>query len=142
MTPLTLPPRPISILGYFYVALMAPWWAYNYARYIEHVTAAGRAEYNIPMITNVWLSGPDRKPGDWPSGCPEPQVLDIWMATAPHLDAFAPDIYSADFVGMANRYHRDRNPFFIVETSARPGPISPGPSDRRPPQRTGGPDSD
>jgi Domain of unknown function (DUF5597)/Beta-galactosidase len=95
--------------------------AYNYARYIEHVTAAGRAEYNIPMITNVWLSGPDRKPGDWPSGCPEPQVLDIWMATAPHLDAFAPDIYSADFVGMANRYHRDRNPFFIVETSARPG---------------------
>ena len=95
--------------------------AYHYARYLEHVAAAGRAEYDIPMYANVWLSGPDRKPGDWPSGCPEPQVLDIWLATAPHLDAFAPDIYSADFAGIANRYHRDRNPLFIAETTAQTG---------------------
>lgn len=95
--------------------------AYSYARYLEHVAAAGKAEYNLPMYTNVWLSSPNRKPGDWPSGCPEPQVMDIWLATAPHLDALAPDIYSADFVGIANRYHRDRNPLFIAETTAQTG---------------------
>ncbi len=95
--------------------------AYNYARYIEHVAAAGRAVYDLPMYANVWLSNPSRKPGDWPSGCPEPQVMDIWLATAPHIDALAPDIYSPDFAEVANRYHRDRNPLFIAETSARGG---------------------
>jgi len=95
--------------------------AYNYARYLEHVAAAGRAEYNIPMYANVWLSSPNRKPGDWPSGCPEPQVMDIWLATAPDLDALAPDIYSADFTETASRYHRARNPLFIAETSAQTG---------------------
>lgn len=95
--------------------------AYSYARYLEHVAAAGKAEYDLPMYANVWLSSPNHKPGDWPSGCPEPQVMDIWLATAPHLDALAPDIYAADFVGIANRYHRDRNPLFIAETGGQTG---------------------
>ncbi len=95
--------------------------AYNYARYMEQVAAAGRAVYDLPMYVNAWLSNPSRKPGDWPSGCPEPQVMDIWLATAPHIDAIAPDIYSPDFPAVADRFHRDRNPLFIAETSARGG---------------------
>ena len=42
--------------------------AWNYARYIGQVAAAGKAEYNIPMYVNAWLqaaritAGPARIP--------------------------------------------------------------------------------
>jgi beta-galactosidase GanA len=98
--------------------------AWNYARYIDHVTAAGKAEDPLPMFANVWLSGGDRKPGDWPSGCPEPHVMDIWQAGAPQIDAYAPDIYSANFAEMAEKYHRSGNPLFIAETSAQTGEVN------------------
>lgn len=93
--------------------------AWNYSRYVNHVTAAGKAEYPLPMFTNAWLSGPDRKPGDWPSGGPEPHVMDVWQAGAPQIDAYAPDIYSASFTEMAEKYHRSGNPLFIAETSVQ-----------------------
>jgi hypothetical protein len=98
--------------------------AWNYARYIDHVTAAGKAEDPLPMLTNVWLSGGDRKPGDWPSGCAEPHVMDVWQAGAPAIDLYAPDIYSASFTDMAEKYHRSGNPFFLVETSAQTADVN------------------
>jgi len=98
--------------------------AWNYSRYVNHVTAAGKAEYPLPMYANVWLSGPDRKPGDWPSGGAEPQVMDIWQAGAPQIDAYAPDIYSASFTEMAEKYHRSGNPLLIAETSAQTADVN------------------
>ena len=58
--------------------------AWNYARYMDHMAKAGKAEYPLPVFTNTWLVQPqDQVPGDYPSGCPEPLVIDIWKAGAP-----------------------------------------------------------
>ena len=89
--------------------------AWHYARYVDAVAAAGKAEYPLPMFVNAWLSPPAQRPGDYPSGGPLPQVLDIWLAGAPHLDLLTPDIYAAEFADWCARYTRRGNPLFIPE---------------------------
>ena len=91
--------------------------AWHYARYIDGVAAAGKAEHDIPMFVNAWLAGPDRKAGDFPSGGPLPYDMDVWLAGAPHIDLLAPDIYSTDFSFWCARYTERGNPLFIPETS-------------------------
>jgi hypothetical protein len=54
--------------------------AWNYARYVHTVAASGKAAYDLPMYVNTWLAGEDATPGDYPSGGPQPRVLDIWKA--------------------------------------------------------------
>ena len=40
--------------------------AWNYARYLGHMTEAGKAEYPIPVFANTWIVQPeDKGPGDW-----------------------------------------------------------------------------
>ena len=46
--------------------------AWHYARYIDQVARAGKAEYDIPMYANAWLAEADRQPGSFPSGWPPP----------------------------------------------------------------------
>ncbi len=89
--------------------------AWNYALYLDKVAAAGKADYALPMFANTWLSNPDNKPGNWPSGGPQPQVLDIWRAAAPHLDFLSPDIYQPNFEEWCRRYTHAGNPLFIPE---------------------------
>jgi beta-galactosidase GanA len=89
--------------------------AWNYASYVDKVTAAGKAEYPLPMFVNAWLSSPDQKPGDWPSGGPLPHVMDIWRAAAPRIDFLAPDIYQPNFAEWCRRYTQLGNPLFIPE---------------------------
>jgi beta-galactosidase GanA len=91
--------------------------AWQYARYIDSIAGAGKAEYDIPMFVNAWLAGPDRVSGDFPSGGPLPYYMDIWLAGAPHIDLLAPDIYSPDFTFWCRRYTERGNPLFIPETS-------------------------
>jgi beta-galactosidase GanA len=91
--------------------------AWNYARYTEKVTAAGKKEYPIPMYVNAWLKQPfSYWPGRYPSGGPLPQVLDMWRAAAPSIDFLAPDIYLDDFNWACQEYTRNGNPLFIPET--------------------------
>jgi Domain of unknown function (DUF5597)/Beta-galactosidase len=90
--------------------------AWNYARYISHVAQAGKAEYALPMFVNAWLSGPDRQPGDWPSGGPLPHVLDMWRAGGPAIDILSPDIYAPNFTEWCGWYNRSGNPLLIPET--------------------------
>jgi hypothetical protein len=97
--------------------------AWNYARYIQTVAAAGKSAYPIPMFVNCWLGG-SNPPGDYPSGGPLTRVLDIWRAAGSSLDMFTPDLYSSDFEGWASRYHQPGNPLFLAETSA--GPVAAG----------------
>src|ERR1019366_3312932 len=60
--------------------------AWNYARYVNKVAAAGKAEYNIPMYVNAWLQQRDHAwPGTYPSGGPLPQVINVWQAGAPAI---------------------------------------------------------
>ena len=93
--------------------------AWRYARFVHGVAARGKAAYNIPMYVNTWLPGSDKdKPGDYPSGGPQPRVVDIWKAAGSALDIYSPDLYASDFAGWSNRYHRDGNPLFIPETNS------------------------
>lgn len=92
--------------------------AWNYARFVGKVTAAGKAEYPIPMFVNTWLADwretAQMEPGSYPSGGPLPYVMDIWKAGAPAIDILSPDIYS-NFEERVALYHRANNPLFIPE---------------------------
>jgi hypothetical protein len=95
--------------------------AWNYATYVHAVAAKGKAAYDLPMFVNTWLGGGTSNPGDYPSGGPQPRVLDVWKAArslqkGPSLDLYTPDLYAPDFAGWAAKYHRDGNPFFLPET--------------------------
>ena len=89
--------------------------AWHYAHYIQAVAAAGKAAYNIPMYVNTWLAGDDSTPGNYPSGCPEPWVVDVWRAAGSALDFYSPDLYAANFADWSRRYHREGNPLFMPE---------------------------
>jgi beta-galactosidase GanA len=90
--------------------------AWYYGRYVQAVTARGKAAYNIPMYVNTWLAGDDATPGDFPSGGPEPWVVDVWRAAGSAVDFYAPDLYAENFAEWCLRYHRDGNPLFMPET--------------------------
>jgi hypothetical protein len=91
--------------------------AWHYARFIHGVAARGKAAYDIPMYVNTWLAGEGAHPGEYPSGCPEPRVVDIWKAAGSALDFYAPDLYAANFAEWCKRYHRDGNPLYMPETN-------------------------
>ncbi len=101
--------------------------AYSVAHYISEVAAAGKAEIQVPMYCNVWMQYPhgyrirgwDRPGFDYPSGGPAQPVIDIWKATATHIDMIGPDIYTSDtkaFNEILAAYHRPDNPVWIPET--------------------------
>jgi hypothetical protein len=93
--------------------------AWRYSSYINKVAGAGKAEYNIPMFVNTWLQkAKEPRPGEFPSGCPEPEVHDIWKCCAPNIDILAPDIYDPYFTDILTRYTRQGKPLFIPEVQA------------------------
>ena len=91
--------------------------AWNYARYVQAVTAKGKAAYELPMYVNTWLANEGFAPGDYPSGGPQPRVIDIWKAAGSAIDICSPDIYLPNFSYWAGRYHRADNPLFVPETN-------------------------
>jgi hypothetical protein len=95
--------------------------AWNYARYVETIVHAGKAQYNIPMYVNAWLQQSNHAwPGSYPSGGPLPQVHDLWRAGAPDIDILSPDLYLKYFGEVCARYTRSGNPLFIPETGTNP----------------------
>lgn len=96
--------------------------AWNYASYIEKVAAAGKKEYPLPMYVNTWLRYSScYTPGKFPSGCPLPEVFDIWWAGAPSIDILAPDAgewgIKDEFGWVCRQYSRNGNPLFIPEST-------------------------
>ena len=73
------------------------------------------------MYVNTWLAGPDAVPGQYPSGGPLPEVMDLWKAAGTAIDIYSPDIYASNFAEWCDRYNRAGNPMFIPET--HPGAI-------------------
>jgi hypothetical protein len=94
--------------------------AWHYARFVDAVAAAGKAEYPLPMFVNAWLPNYRNPlfPGEYPSGGPNAHMQDIWRAGAPNIDFLSPDIYSTNFGEILSKYNRAGNPLFIPE--ARP----------------------
>jgi Domain of unknown function (DUF5597)/Glycosyl hydrolases family 35 len=91
--------------------------AWQYAKYIEKVAEAGKAEYPIPMYVNAWLDQEGcPQPGEFPSGGPLSEVMDIWKAATPHIDMLCPDLYVPDFKERCEKFSRLGNPLFIPET--------------------------
>jgi beta-galactosidase GanA len=99
--------------------------AWSIATFINHVAAAGKAEYPLPMYVNVALRDPFHPgaPGSYASGGPTDNVLDIWKAAAPSIDVIGPDIYNPDYTAYTkylDLYHRPDNPMFVPETGNSP----------------------
>ncbi len=91
--------------------------AWNYAKYVEKVVAAGKKAYPLPMFVNAWLKQPfSYWPGRYPSGGPLPQVLDVWRAGAPSIDFISPDMYLDEYTWACQEYTRSGNPLFSPET--------------------------
>ncbi len=107
-----------EVFGHNYFADEA-FMAWPYARYINTVAEAGKAEYHIPMFVNAWIVQPeDNKPGDYPAGGPQAHVHDLWRIGAPAIDILAPDVYLPNFTEIAAMYHRANNPLFVPESFA------------------------
>ncbi len=95
--------------------------AWNYARYVGHVAAAGKAEYPLPMFVNTWLRQGTFKPnedmpGGYPSGGPLPQVMDAWRAGGPAIDILSPDVHVPNYDDWCAWYTQSGNPLFIPES--------------------------
>ncbi|MGH9581354.1 MAG: DUF5597 domain-containing protein [Bryobacteraceae bacterium] len=96
--------------------------AYYVSRYVNAVAAAGKKEYPLPAYANVWLRDQKNfmRPGEaYPSGGATLNMLDIWKAMTPSLDAIAPDNYVLDYVNYRRvlaGYRRKDNPLLVPET--------------------------
>lgn len=96
--------------------------AWQYARFCNRVTEAGKSEYALPTFVNAWIVQPeDKGPGDYPTGGPQAHVHDLWLAGAPKIDILAPDIYLPDFPGIVKMYHEKDRGFFVPESRAGVG---------------------
>jgi len=94
--------------------------AWHFARYVQHVAAAGKAEYPLPLYVNAALIRSGYVPGQYPSAGPLPHLMDVWRAGAPAIDFLSPDIYFPNFAEWAARYARAGNPLFVPEARGNP----------------------
>jgi beta-galactosidase GanA len=99
--------------------------AWHIARYIDQVAQAGKAEYPLPMYINAALRGPFNpgQPGQYASGGPTDNMLDVYKAAAPNIDLLAPDIYMPEYLHyttVLERYARPDNALFVAETGNTP----------------------
>jgi hypothetical protein len=104
--------------------------AWYQARYINAIAKAGKAQFDIPMYVNVWVSYPaaelpERRvtfPGfNYPSGGAVQKMIDLWKVAAPAIDMIGPDIYSDDsgfYRELLRTYARPDNPLWIPETGS------------------------
>jgi beta-galactosidase GanA len=98
--------------------------AWAVARYIEQVAKAGREAYDLPMYVNNALRDPLEPLAPWhgnfASGGPTYDVVDIYKAVAPHLDIVGPDLYSpgsASVDASLDRFQRPDNALWVPEMS-------------------------
>ncbi len=89
--------------------------AYYFAKAVETITSAGRAEYPLPCYTNSWLKQYPWYAGSYPSGGPVVEMQPVWRAAAPSLFALAPDIYVPYVPQIMDEYTTPDNPLVIPE---------------------------
>jgi beta-galactosidase GanA len=95
--------------------------AWSIARYVEKVAEAGKAVYPLPFYVNAALRDPLHPGGplSFESGGPTYDVLPLWHAMAPSIDAIEPDIYMPEYdkyMAVLKQYSLPWNPFFVPET--------------------------
>ena len=95
--------------------------AWGHATYMNAVAAAGKAEYDLPVLINVMIQEMGcEEPGlCYNSGGAVSRVLDIYKACAPAIDYIGPDMYVPEqsrYRRILARYARPDNPLFIPES--------------------------
>lgn len=98
--------------------------AWSYARFIQSVAAAGKQAYPLPMYVNAQLPAPLEQAGEYPSGGPHPDNLQIYKAAAPVLDFYSPDIYWPNFEYWIQRYKFSGNAVFVPEARLESAPFN------------------
>ena len=98
--------------------------AWRYATFVDAVTEAGKKQYDLPMYMNVQLPAYLERAGDYPSGGPHPYYLDVYRATAQHIDFYSPDIYWPEFAFWVNRYRAAGMPLFVPEARLDAAPFN------------------
>ena len=98
--------------------------ALNYAAYIEGVAHTGKAEYALPLYVNAQLPALLERAGEYPSGGPHPDYLEVWRAAAPSIDFYSPDIYWPNFEYWVQRYQVPGNPIFVPEARMDAAPFN------------------
>jgi hypothetical protein len=78
--------------------------AWNIARFVQTVAAAGKKEYPLPVFVNAALVRPNYTPGKYAAGGPLPHLAAVWHLAAPALDLLCPDIYFPCFDEWAAKY--------------------------------------
>lgn len=98
--------------------------AYYIARYIDQIAAAGQQVYDLPMYVNVWIrENAFQRPGEYPSGGPTSNMIELWKAAAPHIELLALDVYHRNYTifnELCEIYSRPDNPLFIPEMGNGP----------------------
>ena len=96
--------------------------AWAVANYIEDIAQAGRAVYDLPMFVNNALRDPLEPLAPWKgnfaSGGPTYDVIDIYKAAAPHIDIAGPDLYAPQSDSVAatlDKFQRPDNALFVPE---------------------------
>lgn len=95
--------------------------AWYHGLFTEEITAAGKAIYPLPMITNVMVGehGNEEAGFDYSGGAPVGRVIDIWKKAAPSIDLLCPDLYCSsrdEYERICKRYSRDDNALFVPES--------------------------
>ncbi len=99
--------------------------AWNIARFVNKVAAAGKAVYPLPMYVNAALRGPfhHQPPRPYEYGGPTYNAIRVWKVAAPDINVIGPDIYmrsSRLYCKVLQQYHRPDNPLFVSETGNAP----------------------
>lgn len=99
--------------------------AWNIARFVQQVAAAGKAVYPLPLYVNAALRDPlhPGPPSTYESGGPTDDALGVWKAGAPAIDLIAPDIYMPDYARytkVLDLYQRPDNALFVGEMGSKP----------------------
>ncbi|HTF21753.1 MAG TPA: DUF5597 domain-containing protein, partial [Chryseolinea sp.] len=94
--------------------------AWHFATYINDVAKAGKEVHNLPMFANCWTrENSFHRPGEYPSGGPTSNMLDLWKVAGPDLAFLAPDLYFGNpnvFNESCELYKRKDNLLMIPET--------------------------
>ncbi|KAJ9615607.1 hypothetical protein H2200_001682 [Cladophialophora chaetospira] len=101
-----------------------------FARYVNEVADAGRAEYGIPLYTNAWLNFEDQSVVDLfgisqgkgtptvAGGGAKPDIWNLHTVDIGSLDFISPDLYLLDYEWTCQQYRHQNNPLFIPEQKA------------------------
>ena len=97
---------------------------WHIARYIDAVAEAGKAVYEIPMFTNLWMEprwwSPHHVHQFFIADLVEREIcMDLYRWATPHLELISPDIYtrnSRQYEALCKIHTRDDNPLFMIET--------------------------